>query len=169
MSALHTDDLAAAKRVRHWTECTVLFSAKKLPARSAATQSESLGRIPPIYLCTTIGCFQFTELQKTVVLNTAFCCNILPRDAQKVYACCIRNFPCFNILPDLISSLLRQAAGNCLISITSRLKLVPELEAEKSAGPWSACHKQHRCDECGLVLSALWCKSLRADPLCCIE
>ena len=43
----------------------------------------------------------FTELQKTVALDTAFCCNILPRAVQEVgYAFCIRNPPCFDILPD---------------------------------------------------------------------
>ena len=82
----------------------------------------------------------FTELQRTVALDTAFCCNILPRASQEVsYAFCIRNPPCFDILPDLESE--RD------LLILSRLKLVPERAAEKVVGQLSAPHRQHQYDE----------------------
>jgi hypothetical protein len=84
VSALHTQDWLLPIVARHWT-LKLFYFGEKLPVGSAATQSESQGRVPTKFIsCTTVGCFQITELQKTVVLNTAFCCNILPRDVQEV-------------------------------------------------------------------------------------
>ena len=76
-----------------------LVSAHRRPATPSESRAGSHNFMHNGFVYTV-----FTELQRTVALDTAFCCNILPRASQEVsYAFCIRNPPCFDILPDLES------------------------------------------------------------------
>ena len=104
-----------------------------------AGPSNLIWKIP----CTTVSVFRIHRTAKDRRVKYSICCNILPRDVQEVrYAFCIRNPPCFEILPDLKSSLIwyppwlnKQLGAAEYPGNISLLKQLPELVVKKAEDP----------------------------------
>ena len=101
--SLHRRQIACLFWVKIHGSASATHLSRQRPASGPVHNQECISLVLTI---------QFHRTAKTVTLDTAFCCNILPRAAQEVScACCTRNPLCFNILPASISSLLRKATG----------------------------------------------------------